>query len=232
VRLLRGDFAAETRYESEPEVLLAQYRSYGADWVHAVDLDGARDGSGGNRRVIAKLAAEPGTLLQVGGGLRELPALQEMLDLGAARAVVGSAALTDPDAVKGWLRHFGGARIALAFDVRLDAGGVPRVTSHGWLQQSTWSLWDAVAVFVDSGLVHVLCTDVSRDGALSGPNVNLYAEAARRYPKIAWQASGGIRDARDLHALAGCGAAAAISGRAMLEARIPIEELKPFLPNA
>ncbi len=81
-------------------------------------------------------------------------------------------------------------------------------------------------------LAHVLCTDVSRDGALSGPNTDLYAEAARRFPKIAWQASGGVRDAADLRALADCGAAAAISGKALLEELIPIEELRPFLPNA
>jgi phosphoribosylformimino-5-aminoimidazole carboxamide ribotide isomerase len=93
-------------------------------------------------------------------------------------------------------------------------------------------LWEAVAGFIDAGLIHVLCTDVSRDGALSGPNVALYAEAVRRHPRVGWQASGGIRDARDLHALAGCGATAAISGKALLEERIPIEELGPFLPNA
>jgi phosphoribosylformimino-5-aminoimidazole carboxamide ribotide isomerase len=232
VRLLKGNFEAETRYESEPGALLAQYRGYGADWLHVVDLDGARDGSGGNRAIIAELAAEPGIKLQVGGGLRHRTAVEEMLGLGAARAVVGSAALTEPAEVKRWLRQFGNGRIALAFDVRLDAHGVPHLATHGWLRQSTFSLWDAVAGFTDSGLAHVLCTDVSRDGALSGPNVELYAEAARRYPEIAWQASGGIRDARDLHALADCGAAAAISGKAMLEARIPIEELGPFLPNA
>ena len=232
VRLLKGDFAAETRYEAEPLELLARYRGYGADWLHLVDLDGARDGSAGNRPVIATLAAEPGIHLQVGGGLRNFAAVEDVLDLGAARAVVGSAALTDPQEVRRWLRHFGNGRIALAFDVRLDEAGTPCIATHGWVRQSTLSLWAAVAGFIEAGLIHVLCTDVSRDGALSGPNVALYAEAARRHPQVAWQASGGIRDARDLHALAGCGAAAAISGKALLEERIPIEELGPFLPNA
>jgi phosphoribosylformimino-5-aminoimidazole carboxamide ribotide isomerase len=232
VRLLKGDFAAETRYEAEPLELLARYRGYGADWLHIVDLDGARDGSGGNRPVIATLAAEPGIHLQVGGGLRNFAAVEDVLDLGAARAVVGSAALTDPQEVRRWLRHFGNGRIALAFDVRLDEAGTPCIATHGWVRQSTLSLWAAVAGFIEAGLIHVLCTDVSRDGALSGPNVALYAEAARRHPQVAWQASGGIRDARDLHALAGCGAAAAISGKALMEERIPIEELGPFLPNA
>lgn len=231
VRLLKGDFAAETRYPAEPLELLARYRGYGADWLHVVDLDGARDGSGGNRTVIAGLAAEPGIELQVGGGLRNFAAVEDMLNLGAARVVVGSAALTGADEVRGWLRHFGGERLALAFDVRLDDGGTPCLATHGWLRQSTLSLWQAVADFIEAGLKHVLCTDVSRDGALAGPNVPLYTEAVRRHPQVAWQASGGVRDARDLHALAACGAAAAISGKALLEGRIPIEELAPFLPN-
>jgi phosphoribosylformimino-5-aminoimidazole carboxamide ribotide isomerase len=94
------------------------------------------------------------------------------------------------------------------------------------------SLWNAVENFAGAPLQHVLCTDVSRDGALTGPNIRLYREAARRYPHIQWQASGGIRDARDLHALAAAGADSAISGKALLEELIPVEELRPFLPNA
>jgi phosphoribosylformimino-5-aminoimidazole carboxamide ribotide isomerase len=232
VRLLKGDFDAETRYAEEPQQLLRQYRSYGADWLHVVDLDGAKDGSGANRAQIAQLTAEGGMALQVGGGLRNFEAVREILDLGAARAVVGSAAVTEPDEVARWLGHFGAERIVLAFDVRLDAQGVPCVAIHGWLNQSTLSLWTAVERFAGAGLAHVLCTDVSRDGALTGPNVTLYEEAVRRHPQIAWQASGGVRDAHDLHALAAGGAAAAISGKALLERRIPIEELSPFLPNA
>jgi phosphoribosylformimino-5-aminoimidazole carboxamide ribotide isomerase len=232
VRLLKGDFAAETRYQAEPLELLARYRGYGADWLHVVDLDGARDGHSGNRSVIAELAAEPGIELQVGGGLRDFAAVEQMLGLGAARTVVGSAAVTEADDVRDWLRHFGGGRIALAFDVRLDDGGTPRLATHGWIRQSAVSLWQAVDDFADAGLEHVLCTDVGRDGALTGPNVSLYTEAVRRYPRIAWQASGGVRDARDLHALADCGAAAAISGKALIEGRIPIGELGPFLPDA
>jgi len=93
-------------------------------------------------------------------------------------------------------------------------------------------LWNAVEFYVASELKHVLCTDVDRDGALTGPNVGLYAEAVRRYPHIEWQASGGIRNVHDLHALAKVGASAAISGKALLEDLIPVEELQPFLPNA
>lgn len=232
VRLLRGDFAAETRYDAEPGTLLRRYRDFGADWVHVVDLDGALDGSTVNQSVIAQLSAMPEVSLQVGGGLRDRASLSRVFDLGAARGVVGSAAVAAPDEVKEWLRDYGAERIVLAFDVRLNDAGTPCVATHGWRRQSTLPLWDAVARFADSGLAHVLCTDVSRDGALSGPNLELYADAAHRFPRVAWQASGGVRDASDLRALAGCGSAAAISGKALLENLIPVEELRPFLPNA
>jgi len=232
VRLLHGDFANETRYGADPQSLLAKYHGWGADWLHVVDLDGAKDGSLGNRAIIARLAEQHAVKLQVGGGLRDLAAVTQMLDLGAARVVIGSAAITHAEQVRAWLEHVGAERMTLAFDVRLDDGGVPRVAIHGWQQQSDLTLWNALEGFSDTALMHVLCTDVARDGALSGPNVELYREAARRHPRIQWQASGGIRDASDLHALAAAGAAAAISGKALLDELIALEDLQPFLPDA
>ncbi len=230
VRLLQGDFDAETRYPTDPRTLLAKYRDLGADWLHVVDLDGARDGTAGNRAVIEDLAAQRAVKLQVGGGVRSTAAVAQLLDLGVTRAVVGSAAVLQIEQVRAWLKHFGAQRLTLAFDVRVDRGGTPRVATHGWREQSGLSLWEAVANY-ESDLIHVLCTDVSRDGALSGPNVDLYREAVSRHPRIEWQASGGIRDSRDLRALADTGATAAISGRALLEDLIPAEELQAFLPN-
>jgi phosphoribosylformimino-5-aminoimidazole carboxamide ribotide isomerase len=232
VRLLHGDFEAETRYPMDPHSLLTQYRALGADWLHIVDLDGARDGSLGNRAIIVELAAAKAVNLQVGGGLRNTAALAQMLDAGVARAVLGSAALLKVEQVQAWLAHFGPERLTLAFDVSIDNSEAPRVMTHGWQRQSEYSLWDALDNYSASPLKHVLCTDVGRDGALTGPNVELYREAVRRYPQIEWQASGGIRNAHDLHALSEAGAAAAISGKALLENLIPIEELQPFLPNA
>jgi phosphoribosylformimino-5-aminoimidazole carboxamide ribotide isomerase len=232
VRLLHGDFTRETRYAADPMGLLAKYRRLGADWLHVVDLDGAKDGSLGNRALIVQLAAHTSVKLQVGGGLRDTAAVAQMFDAGAARVVIGSAALTHAGQVRGWLEHFGPERVTLAFDVRLGDDGIPRVATHGWQRQSGLSLWSALAQFADSQLRHVLCTDVDRDGALTGPNIALYREAVRRHPQIQWQASGGIRDARDLHALEHAGATAAISGKALLEELIPVEDLQPFLPNA
>jgi phosphoribosylformimino-5-aminoimidazole carboxamide ribotide isomerase len=231
VRLLRGDFDAETRYGADPQALLARYRGFGADWLHVVDLDGARDGTGANRAIIIELAQQNAVKLQVGGGLRDTGAVSQILNAGVGRVVIGSAAVTRVDLVRTWLDDFGPERVVLAFDVRLDPLGTPRVAIHGWREQSELSLWEAVENFADH-LKHVLCTDVSRDGALSGPNVELYDQAVRRFPHIEWQASGGIRDALDLRALELAGAKAAISGKALLEELIPLEDLHAFLPNA
>jgi len=233
VRLLQGRFDAETVYARDPATVLDRYLALGARRIHVVDLDGARDGSPGNRAAIARLAARAGTAaIQVGGGVRSREVADALLGLGIASVVVGSVAVTASDEVAGWLHELGPERVVLAFDVRLDAGGTPRLATHGWERQTGTSLWDAVERYLPAGLRHVLCTDVARDGALSGPNVALYAESVRRFPNVAWQASGGVSTADDLHALAATGVAAVISGRALLEGRLTAEELAPFLPAA
>jgi phosphoribosylformimino-5-aminoimidazole carboxamide ribotide isomerase len=213
--------------------VLDGYLALGARRIHVVDLDGARDGSQGNRAAIRRIAERAGqNAIQVGGGIRARRVAEELFELGVASAVVGSVAVTQPDEVASWLREFGPERVVLAFDVRVDDGGTPRLATHGWERQTQTSLWDAVERYLPAGLRHVLCTDVARDGALSGPNVALYGECVRRYPNIAWQASGGVATAADLHALASAGATSAISGRALLEGRLTTEELAPFLPAA
>ena len=232
VRLLQGDFDAETRYDGEPLEWLDRYSGLGASWLHVVDLDGARDGTQGNREAILALAAQNSTQLQVGGGIRDAAAVEALLDAGVARVVIGSAAVSDPAEVRLWLRRFGADAIVLAFDVRLDEDGVPRCAIHGWREGTPLSLWEAVERYRAQGLRHVLCTDIARDGALSGPNLHIYKESVRRYPQIRWQASGGVRDVTDLRALAATGAAAAISGRALLEQRLTKREVRPFLQNA
>jgi phosphoribosylformimino-5-aminoimidazole carboxamide ribotide isomerase len=232
VRLLRGDFAAETRYDVLPQELLSHYRELGASWLHLVDLDGAREGKLAHRATIMALASQAAVHLQVGGGIRDSAAIESLLGGGVARVVIGSAAATDPEQVRIWLRRFGPHSITLAFDVRHDADGVPRCTTHGWQRQTTISLWQALEAYRADAPKHVLCTDVARDGAMTGPNLELYREATRRFPDVEWQASGGVRSAADLRALAATGVSAAISGRALLEESLAIEELTPFLPNA
>ena len=232
VRLRQGDFSAETRYPHNPVQLLQRYRTLGAPWLHLVDLDGARDGVRANQATIARLAAESGIALQVGGGVRTRQSVAELLALGVARVVVGSAAVETPDEVALWFDEFGTERICLAFDIRHDAGGTPMLRTRGWQRDGDCSLWAGVERYAGAGLRHVLCTDIERDGALSGPHVELYRSAAHRYPDLLWQASGGIAGIGDLHALAAAGAAAAISGTALLEDRLPLEELQPFLRAA
>jgi phosphoribosylformimino-5-aminoimidazole carboxamide ribotide isomerase len=232
VRLLQGDFGAETRYDFEPHELLLRYRDLGARWLHLVDLDGARDGQLANRTIILALASQRAVKLQVGGGVRSAAVVADLLEHGVERVVVGSAAVETPEEVGSWLQHYGAERICLAFDVQLDDTGVPRLRTRGWRQATAVSLWDAVAGYTAAGLRHVLCTDISRDGVLGGPNVALYREAAQRFPAIAWQASGGVSSAADLAALAAAGATSAISGKALLEERLRPEELLPFLRDA
>ncbi|HEY1892477.1 MAG TPA: 1-(5-phosphoribosyl)-5-[(5-phosphoribosylamino)methylideneamino]imidazole-4-carboxamide isomerase [Steroidobacteraceae bacterium] len=232
VRLYQGDFDAETRYAYSPRQLLDKHRALGVSWVHVVDLDGARDGVLANRAVILDLAAQPGLKLQVGGGIRSIEIVRDLLTGGVERIVIGSAAVERPDEVSDWMSRFGADRICLALDVRHDRNGEPQVRTRGWKAGAAISLWEALQRYPATAVRNVLCTDIERDGALTGPNLELYREAVERFPHIAWQASGGVRDADDLHALARIGAAAAVSGKALLEERIRPEELRPFLPDA
>jgi phosphoribosylformimino-5-aminoimidazole carboxamide ribotide isomerase len=232
VRLLKGDFNAETRYALDPRELLRKYAAMGAAWLHVVDLDGARDGQLANRALIAELCALRLLRVQVGGGMRTRATVDDLLGLGVARVTIGSAAVEAREQVRGWLRELGSERVCLAFDVQHDDGGIPRLRTRGWREGTGLSLWDAVADYADAGLRHVLCTDIARDGALAGPNLALYREAQQRFPDICWQASGGVGNVADLAALAGVGVSAAISGKALLEGRMTAEELQPFLRDA
>lgn len=231
VRLLQGDFERETRYSVDPVELAAQYRDLGARTLHIVDLDGAKQGVPVNLPVIRRMRAAAGVDVQVGGGIRARASLEEALEV-AARAVIGSLAVSEPQLVASWLTEFGPERLTLALDVRLREDGTPMIATHGWTRASTLSLEDAIDRFAAVGLKHVLCTDIERDGALSGPNVELYRDCVRRWPGIEFQASGGVRDVGDLTALAGTGVAATVSGKALLEGRLKPEEIRPFLRGA
>jgi phosphoribosylformimino-5-aminoimidazole carboxamide ribotide isomerase len=231
VRLLKGDFEQETRYAVDPVALAEQYASLGARWLHVVDLDGAKRGQPVNLPLIRRMQEAAGISVQLGGGIRTRASLE--LALGVAeRAVVGSLAVSDPDLVASWLTEFGPERLTLALDVRLTEDGTPLIATHGWTRASSLTLAAAIERFAAAGLKHVLCTDIDRDGALSGPNVELYRECAARWPSIAFQASGGVRGAADLAALAEAGAAATVSGKALLEGRLTTEEIRPFLRGA
>ena len=207
VRLFKGDFEQETRYAVDPVTLAGQYRELGAEWLHVVDLDGAKSGAPVNLPLIERMRLAAGVAVQYGGGIRTSASLEQALRV-VTRAVIGSLAVTDPAAVTGWF------------------------TTHGWTRASTLTLAAAIERYAAVGLRHVLCTDIDRDGALTGPNVDLYRDCVARWPGIEFQASGGVRNAADLVALSAAGAAAAVSGKALLEGRLTPEEIRPFLRGA
>jgi len=229
VRLYQGDFGRVTGYESGPLEIAASYQAAGARRLHLVDLDGARTGQPGNLDLLRSLAAGSGMKVQVGGGIRELATAQMLLAAGADRVVLGSIAINEPPTAIGWLNALGSERVVLAFDVRLqdDAAG-PVAVTHGWRESSGRRLWELFEVFLAAGARHFLCTDVGRDGTLAGPNTALYAECLRRYPQARIIASGGLSSAADLPALAATGVAAVVTGKALLEGRISLEEIGRF----
>jgi phosphoribosylformimino-5-aminoimidazole carboxamide ribotide isomerase len=232
VRLLKGEFHAETRYDVDPLELLNRYADAGVRWLHLVDLDGARDGTPGNRALIGRMASQQRIRIQLGGGLRTRELAAQALADGVSRVVIGSAAVEDPALLRELLAAQGAEAVCLAIDVRVDEAGVPRVRTRGWVKEHALSLWELLTSFADTPLKHVLCTDIERDGALAGPGFDLYAEARQRFPHIAWQASGGVRSADDLARLDAMGLAGAVSGKALLEGRISMEELQPYLRDA
>ena len=232
VRLFQGRFDQVSEYARDPVALAAQYLALGVDWVHVVDLDGARAGTGGNRELVARMAALAPGRIQVGGGVRVRADVEALLALGAGRVVVGSTAAERPEEVRAWFDAFGAEKLVLAFDVQLDETGTPWLRTRGWTEDAGLSLWDAIEAYAGLGPLNVLCTDVARDGAMAGPNFELYAECMRRFPEVHLQASGGVRDIRDVEALRATGATGAIIGKALLDGRISDEEIRSFLPNA
>lgn len=230
VRLEGGDFARARRYDEAPRHWLERFAAAGARLVHLVDLDAARDGVAANRSVIEDLLGR-GVDLQVAGGVRSREIALAWLERGAARVVVGSAAVERPVEVARWLAELGAERLVLAFDVRLGADGARAVATRGWRAASGRSLDSALASFRSAGLRHALTTAIERDGRLAGPDLDLCRVASAAAPGVAWQASGGVRHAADLAALAAAGAAGAIVGRALLDGRLSLSEIARWSRN-
>lgn len=231
VRLLQGDFERTTEYSDNPAEVATRFSALQVEDLHIVDLDGARLGKQQNLASVRDILEATSLSVQLGGGIREQDQVADWLDIGIARCVIGSLAVGEPDKVMSWIEQFGGDRIVLALDVNLE-NGVPRLTTHGWTRASEVTLWDAIDAYLEGGLQHVLCTDVSRDGALAGPNTGLYREVLDRYPDLQLQASGGVRDIEDMRDLRAAGVPAAITGRALLDGRISAQEVASFRRSA
>ncbi len=217
VRLKYGDFKRRKNYHSDPLVLAQEYARQGARWLHIVDLAASRDGAAADIKPLLRLLKKAPQLVQTGGGVRNETDLQLRLDHGADRVVVGSICVTEPERFAGWLSEFGPDRMVAALDVQIDDSGIPWPRTHGWTQGSARSLWQLLDFLGDRGLRHLLCTDIGRDGAMTGPNLELYREIVGRYPDLSVQGSGGVSSLTDLEQLAQTGVDAAITGKALLE---------------
>lgn len=228
VRLYQGDFSQVTVYSADPVELARRYRTAGLRRLHVVDLDGARTGSPQNMDLIGAMASEAGVAVQAGGGIRDVDRALALRAAGADRVVVGSVAAEQPEVALGWLDRLGPEHLVLAFDVRVPTGSDPLVLTRGWVKESGSRLWDLFERFCARGARHFLCTDIARDGTLAGPNLALYRECARRFPQAAVIASGGVGSLEDLRQLATTGAAAVVTGKALLDGRLTIEEIESF----
>ncbi|TGY87835.1 1-(5-phosphoribosyl)-5-[(5-phosphoribosylamino)methylideneamino] imidazole-4-carboxamide isomerase [Marinicauda algicola] len=222
VRLEKGDFNAVTDYGGDPVAVAQGYLDAGADWLHMVDLSGARDGARRQGALVEKIA-RTGIRVQTGGGVRSEADVAQILDAGAERAVVGSVAVTSPQTVIGWLNHFGADRITAAFDVRI-VDGTPYPAVKGWTETTPTPLGSVLEAYRRAELTHALVTDVGRDGMLEGPNTDLYRDLATARPDLRWQASGGVSSLDDLKRLKAAGAAGAVIGKALFEGRFTLQE--------
>ena len=232
VRLLQGDFEKTTEYSAAPAEIGQRFSALAVDDLHIVDLDGARTGTQQNHLIVTEIIAQTGLTVQLGGGIRERDDVVRWLAAGVTRCVVGSVAIKKSDTVQQWLGEFGADAIVLALDVKLNESGVPMLTTQGWTEDSDVSLWDCIDNYRDVGVRHVLCTDVARDGAMTGPNFNLYGDILARYPGLSLQASGGVRNIKDLYKLRDLGIPAAITGRALLDGKISATEVASFRQSA
>jgi phosphoribosylformimino-5-aminoimidazole carboxamide ribotide isomerase len=232
VRLFQGDFDRQTNYSDDPVSLAASYKNIGFSDLHIVDLNGARSGRQENQQIIRNIIDSCDMTVQIGGGIRTESQLESWLDAGVARVVIGSLAIIRSRLVIDWLSIYGPEKIVLALDFTVDDAGVPQLATHGWTRSGDMTLWQCIETYLPAGLRHVLCTDISRDGAMTGPNIELYTQLIEQYPHILLQASGGIRDIDDLKVLRRIGAPAAISGRALLDGKISNGEIATFLPAA
>lgn len=224
VRLSQGRYEAETRYSEAPLAVAQGFAQEGAEWLHIVDLDGAKDPAARQVELVADLVRDSGLKVQTGGGIRTRAQVAELLAAGAERVIVGSLAVKQPAEVAAWLEAFGPERIVLALDVNLDAQGEAWVAVAGWQEAGGMRLNELIALFRPLGLKHVLCTDIARDGLLQGPNLGLYERLRSDYPELALIASGGVASLADLRAAQALGAAGAITGKALYEGRFRLSE--------
>ena len=217
VRLFKGDYAQMTVYSDDPPALARQFRDGGAQFLHVVDLEGARDAGTPNLGMVRKIVEYGGLRTQVGGGIRSADTVKKYLDIGVMRVILGTAALEDPDFLAEMLEKYG-ERIAVGVDVR---DGM--VAVRGWLETSSTECFDFIGRLAGMGVRTVICTDISRDGAMRGANLELYRRLSESFG-LDIVASGGVSSLDDIRVMRGMGLYGAILGKALYTGGIKLGE--------
>ena len=207
VRLYRGDYAQKTVYHHDPTQVAKDFEAAGAQWIHLVDLEGAKSGETPNLDTIARIVRATGLRAQVGGGIRSLEVIRRYLDIGLSRVILGTAAVTDPAFLEAAVAQFG-EKIAVGVDIRDGC-----VAIRGWTEQSAWTFEAFCGRLQSLGVSTVISTDISRDGAMEGTNVGLYRRLSTDY-SMDIIASGGVSSLADVEALKAMGLYGAIIGKA------------------
>lgn len=224
VRLLKGDFQQRTNYEISPIEVARQCSKAGAEWMHIVDLDGAKHGNTSQAELIMEIAKQSDLKIQTGGGLRELYHLKRLLEGGVSRVVIGSLAVTNPQMVKFWISELGVEQIVVALDVKRGEDDEYYPATKGWTETSTKTIWNILDDYVGSGLKTVLVTDISKDGVLGGSNVSLYKKIKKTYPNLDLITSGGVGTLKHVKALKALKPHGIIIGKALYENKFTLTE--------
>lgn len=225
VRLSQGDYSRKTSYDDSPLAMATRFLDSGIRTVHIVDLDGAIEGYPVNLNQLKSISALKGLDIEWGGGMKNREDVESVLEAGASRAICGTMAVRNPEVFSGLLEEFGPDRIVLGADVRGR-----EVAVNGWTENTGVDLFDLIESFLPN-LWNVIVTEISRDGMLCGPDVELYDDILYEFPEISLSASGGISSAGDIAALEKAGVPKVIVGKALYEGRISLEEIARWSPR-
>ncbi|WP_139470911.1 1-(5-phosphoribosyl)-5-[(5-phosphoribosylamino)methylideneamino] imidazole-4-carboxamide isomerase [Campylobacter armoricus] len=228
VRLYKGDYAKKQEYSFDPLAKFQEYEAQGISWLHLVDLSGAKDPSKRQLQLIEKLALNVKVNLQVGGGIRTKDEIKALFDSGVKRVVIGSLAVKNKAFTQELLSEFGVENIVLALD-SVCIKGEFFVATDAWSKTSDESLFELLNFYKD--IKHILCTDISKDGTMSGANIALYKALHEKFPHLQTQASGGVASLQDFIDLKGI-VSGIITGKALLDKEFSIKEAKECLQNA
>ena len=220
VRLTKGNYNQKTIYRDSPVEVAEEFEEIGFRRLHMVDLDGAKSKHIVNSLVLRRVTERTHLIVDFGGGIKTDEDIKKAFDSGASMVTVGSIAVTNPELFMGWLEKYGADRMILGADVR-DR----KISINGWKEDSTEDLLPFLRKYIDAGVKNVLCTDISKDGTLTGPAVNLYQEVMSAYPQLHLIASGGVSNIDDIKALEAAGIPAVVFGKAIYEGKINLNEL-------